>query len=85
MLVIVTMAEVVVDVVPADDIVTIADEEEWAGGGGLGGGQELVEKSKVGCGLWWLPCVALEPPPPFCSPTKRSLGTPCKMEFHGQT
>ena len=73
-LVIVTMAEVVVDVVP--DIVTIADEEEWGGGGG--GGQELLEKSKVGGG--WL-LVLLEPPPPFCSwrsPTKWSLGTPCQ-------
>ena len=49
-LVIVTMAEVVVDVVP--DIVTIADEEEWEGGGG-GGGQELLEKSKVGGWGWF--------------------------------
>ena len=75
-LVIVTMAEVVVDVVP--DIVTIADEEEWEGGGG-GGGQELLEKSRVGGG--WL--VLFEPPPPFCScrsPTKWSLGTPCQKE-----
>ena len=77
MLVIVTMAEVVVDVVP--DIVTIADEEEWEGGGG-GGGQELLEKSRVGGG--WLD-VLFEPPPPFCScrsPTKWSLGTPCQKE-----
>ena len=52
-LVIVTMAEVVVDVIP--DIVTIADEEaeEWGAGGGGGGGQELLEKSKVGGWGWF--------------------------------
>ena len=52
-LVIVTMAEVVVDVGP--DIVTIADEEaeEWGAGGGGGGGQELLEKSKVGGWGWF--------------------------------